>query len=249
MEIKCCDWKDYIFSLKDKSVNLFFLDPPFGIGEEKFGSQYNRNDDNVINGYSAFKGDYSTFICNLLEQCEGKLVDNGSILLFCAWNKLNEVFIALNRYNSSLLFEERHLIVVNHLIWHYNFGVYTKHKFVCSHYHILWIAKEGYKPYFNQFGVHNTTKEAYHDLQDVLIFKKEFQHGGKKNINKLPSKLVEHLIKLTTKQGDVVCDLFAGSFIVPKVAEQLGRVGIGCEFNLKCFFDTNWTQIKLNPEL
>jgi DNA modification methylase len=79
-----------------------------------------------------------------------------------------------------------------------------------------------------------------------LIFKKEFQHGGKKNINKLPSKLVEHLIKLTTKKGDVVCDLFAGSFIVPKTAEKLGRIGIGCEINPKCFFDTELTKLDLD---
>ena len=230
MKIKCCDYKDYY--LQRKSVDLFFLDPPFGIGEENFGSQYNRNNDNVIKDYHAWDNDkdnYETEIKHLLWYCYDKLKDNGSIFLFCAWNNLDIILNAIKKKTFSY-----ELKIVNHLIWHYNFGVYTKHKFVCSHYHILWIAKTK-KPYFNQFGVHNTTKEAYQDLQDVLIFKKEFQHGGKKNINKLPSKLVEHLIKLTTKQGDVVCDLFAGSFVVPKVAEQLGRVGIGCEINPKCF--------------
>ena len=241
MKIKCCDYRDYY--LKDKSVDLFFLDPPFGIGEENFGKQYNRKHENVIQEYHDWNERYHDKIKKLLSYCYSKLKDNGSILLFCAWNRLRDVLNAIEM--ETFLYE---LKIVNHLIWHYNFGVYTKHKFVNSHYHILWIAKKEHQPYLNQFGIHSTTKESYHDLQDVLFFKKEFQKGGRKNINKLPSKLVEHLIKLTTKQGDVVCDLFAGSFIAPKIAEKLGRVGIGCEINPKCFADVNlsWWELKDN---
>ena len=227
MKIENKDCFEYLETLKDNSINLFLMDPPFAIGEQNFGSQYHRKQENIINSYFAIPSDnYHIFMTSLLLKCIPKLKNNGSILIFCSWNKLYEMLYAVSKCA---------LKVINHLIWHYNFGVYTKHKFVCSHYHLLWLAKRGHKPYFNQFGVHNNTKEAYQDLQDVLIFKKEFQHGGKKNINKLPSKLVEHLIKLTTKQGDVVCDLFAGSFIVPKVAEQLKREGIGCEINPNCF--------------
>jgi len=45
----------------------------------------------------------------------------------------------------------------------------------------------------------------------------------------LPPELVRRLVFLSSDPGDVVLDPFAGSGIVPAVAERLGRKPIGCE--------------------
>ena len=45
----------------------------------------------------------------------------------------------------------------------------------------------------------------------------------------LPPELVRRLMILSTDPGDVVLDPFAGSGVVPAVAERLGRRGLGCE--------------------
>ena len=128
--------------------------------------------------------------------------------------------------------------LINHLIWHYNFGVYTKTKFVSSHYHILYYAKTKGKPYFNKNAYHNEDckndrggSKVYDDLQDVIKINKEYKPGQQKNSNALPLKLVEKLIKHTTRANDVVLDIFSGGFTTQFAALKLKRIAWGCEIN------------------
>ena len=53
MKIENKDCFEYLETLKDKSINLFLMDPPFAIGEQNFGSQYHRKKENIINSYFA----------------------------------------------------------------------------------------------------------------------------------------------------------------------------------------------------
>ena len=52
---------------------------------------------------------------------------------------------------------------------------------------------------------------------------------GPSHLAPFPDELARRAILATTLPGDVVLDPFSGSGTVPRVAEQLGRVGIGCE--------------------
>jgi site-specific DNA-methyltransferase (adenine-specific) len=51
----------------------------------------------------------------------------------------------------------------------------------------------------------------YADMEDVWIINKEYQSSGMKNMNKLPSKLVEKIINYSSDKNDMVCDFFMGS--------------------------------------
>jgi len=44
-----------------------------------------------------------------------------------------------------------------------------------------------------------------------------------------PERLVERMVKCSTKAGDIVLDPFAGSATTLKVAEQLQRKGLGID--------------------
>jgi DNA modification methylase len=46
-----------------------------------------------------------------------------------------------------------------------------------------------------------------------------------------PPKLVERMIKCSSRQGDVVLDCFAGSGTTAYVSEQLGRIGVGFDLS------------------
>jgi DNA modification methylase len=48
-----------------------------------------------------------------------------------------------------------------------------------------------------------------------------------------PSEMVARMVELSTKEGDVVLDPFAGTFSVPTVAAAIGRFGVGIEINKK----------------
>lgn len=52
--------------------------------------------------------------------------------IISGWTNLKDILIALDTLG---------LYIENHIIWKYNFGVYTKKKFVSSHYHILYVKK------------------------------------------------------------------------------------------------------------
>ncbi|MGI0439516.1 DNA-methyltransferase [Helicobacter himalayensis] len=46
-----------------------------------------------------------------------------------------------------------------------------------------------------------------------------------------PKEMIERMIKASSKEGDLVLDLFAGSGTTSKVAKEFGRNYIGCELN------------------
>jgi len=63
------------------------------------------------------------------------------MFVFSGWTNLKDILNAL---------DEVGFITINHIIWKYQFGVLTKRKFVTSHYHILFVAKDEEKYKFNK---------------------------------------------------------------------------------------------------
>lgn len=231
--LKHMDAMDFVKEIETESVNCIICDPPFGISEDMFDKHYARDKSFVMKGYQTAPSsnqDYYEWVCKWIHEFPRILKKDGTAYIVCAWNHLCDIE---NAIRSSEKLE-----VVNHIIWKYNFGVYTKNKFVTSHYHILRVVIKGGKPFFNNLAYFdekektNTGHSAqYADMEDVWFIQKEYAQGEKKNINKLPNALVEKMLKYSTKYGDVVCDLFMGNFTTAYVSIQLGRKVIGCEIN------------------
>ena len=111
---------------------------------------------------------------------------------------------------------------INHIIWKYQFRVFTKTKFVTSHYHILFVVKNPKKYYFNKID---------HYPEDVWEIKREYLPGKKKNSTKLPDLLVEKLIKYSSKENDLVLDPFMGNGTTATSCVKLCRNYVGFEIN------------------
>jgi site-specific DNA-methyltransferase (adenine-specific) len=220
--------------LADQSVDLLICDPPFGIQETKLGKHYNRNKQYVIGGYVEAPPNYYQFTLNWLTEAVRVLKDNGSLYIFSGWTNLRDVLNAVASLN---------LYTINHIIWKYNFGVYTKKKYVTSHYHIIYIKKyKNSKVKFNTFcryGAKDRSESGgslnYRDREDVFLINREYQPGQQKNENKLPSYLVEKLIEYSSDVGDVVGDFFLGNFTTAIAAKKLGRKPVGFEINSNHF--------------
>jgi site-specific DNA-methyltransferase (adenine-specific) len=148
------------------------------------------------------------------------------------WNRLEDILKAV-RWNN--------LHTINHIIWHYPFGVYTKKKYVTSHYHILFVVKNKNNYKFNREAIYTDEKMLdgkkinYYDRQDVWKINRENWTGKIKVQNKLPKSLVEKMIRYSSNEGDVVLDPFMGSGQVPYVALELGRDFIGIEKSVNVF--------------
>ena len=110
--------------LPDESVDLIITDPPFGIDFDGKASNYNRNPDNVYNVYRELN---LNNIPSIVYQFNRILKPYGSLWIVMGWNNL---------YLWEL-FSQGYFNQIGHVIWKYQFGVYTKRKPVTSHYHLL----------------------------------------------------------------------------------------------------------------
>ena len=220
--------------IEDNSVDLIITDPPYGIQGDTLDKHYNRDESNVIDGYVEVpSSNYPQFSEDWIKQAERILKPGGSIYIVSGYTNLVHILNALGKTRL----EEK-----NHLIWKYNFGVYTKTKYISSHYHILFYTKKGKRHTFNTFARyadHEKSEQGgscnYSDREDVWVINREYKPGKIKNKNELPTQLLIKLIQYSSNQGDLICDLFLGSFSTAKVAKGLNREAVGFELNKSAF--------------
>ncbi|MCG3253825.1 MAG: site-specific DNA-methyltransferase, partial [Candidatus Heimdallarchaeota archaeon] len=128
--------------IDDDSIDLIIADPPFGIRFDGKGSQYNRKSEFVVSGYSEIKqANYHEFSKAWIKAIYPVLKETGSAYIFSGWTNLKDILIAI---------DDAGFTTQNHIIWKYQFGVFTKRKYVTSHYHILFLIKNPKKYYFNK---------------------------------------------------------------------------------------------------
>jgi site-specific DNA-methyltransferase (adenine-specific) len=216
------------------SVDLIITDPPYGINGDRLHRHYNRKEDFVLDGYVEIPaGEYEEFSRNWIQQAERILKPGGCIYIVSGYTNLFSVLKALR---------ETQLEELNHIIWKYNFGVYTRIKYVSSHYHILFYKKPGEPHTFNTYARYGALEKAedggrlnYQDREDVWVINREYKPGQVKNKNELPTALLTKMIRYSSNEGDLLCDLFLGSFSAAKVAIGLNRFATGFEISQQAY--------------
>lgn len=220
--------------LADASVDLIITDPPYGIEGDRLHRHYNRDERFVIDGYVEVEArHYNAFSRAWIAQAERVLRPGGQLYIVSGYTNLYDVLDALRQTS---------LVEINHLIWKYNFGVYTSTKFVSSHYHILYYAKPGGRRTFNlqaRFPLDASAQDGgsanYRDREDVWIVNREYKPGRVKNKNELPAALLEKMIAYSSNQGDLVCDFFMGGGSTGAVATGMNRRFAGFEISKKAY--------------
>ena len=107
--------------LESNSVDLIITDLPYGIEGDKLDKHYNRNESHIIDGYVENpSSQYPQFSEDWIKEAERILKPGGSIYIVSGYTNLVHI---LNALRKTELKEK------NHLIWKYNFGVYTKTKY------------------------------------------------------------------------------------------------------------------------
>jgi site-specific DNA-methyltransferase (adenine-specific) len=220
--------------LADNSVDLIITDPPYGINGDLLHRHYNRNEDFVVDGYVEIpRSEYADFSVRWIQEAERVLRPGGSIYIISGYTNLIDLLNALKKTN---------LREINHIIWKYNFGVFTRRKYVSSHYHILFYEKPGGKRTFNlesRYGLHEKTIKGRSlnnsDREDVWIMNREYKPGKMKNKNELPTTLLIKMIQYSSNEGEVVADFFCGGFSTAAVALGLNRKFVGFEISRQIF--------------
>ncbi|MHA1721438.1 MAG: DNA-methyltransferase [Promethearchaeota archaeon] len=224
------DCIDGMRELQPESIDLIIADPPFGLEFTGKESLYNRNSEYVVEGYKEIEiTDYRNFTSKWIQEIPRILKSHGSAYIFSGWTNLLPLLQSI---------EDSGLILRNHLIWQYNFAVFTKRKFATSHYHILYVVKDEKNVFFNRIKHYET---------DIWTIPRKYKPNQVKNGTKLPNDLVRKCINYSSKPGDLILDPFSGNGTTQVAAKSEFRHYIGFELNihLKKTIETNLSSIKV----
>lgn len=230
------DCLEVLKSIKDNSVDLIFVDPPYNLGKD-FGNSSDK-------WQSLTK--YIEWCQTWINECIRVLKKDGTFYLMNATQHMPY----LDLYISSKL------KVVGRIVWFYDSsGVQAKNKFGSLYEPILMAVKDETKYKFNYEDIQ---VEARTGAERKLIdYRKKIPtpYNTKKTPGNVwyfprvrfrmpeyedhpsqkPEALMERIILASSNPSDIILDPFAGTFTTCAVAKRLGRKTIGIEINEKYF--------------
>lgn len=221
--------------VKAKTVDLVFADPPFN-----WNRAYDKWDDKMP------REDYLRFTEDWLNLCVDALTPTGSMWVNIPDDTAAEIVLHLKK---------RGLQMVNWCIWHYRFGQNTDRKFISSHVHALYFARDAMNRTWNGDEILEPSDRATTYFDPRTQNKKEGTAGmrlpmgvwyGKfwgriqgnngerraNHDNQLPEVYLERVIRACSNEGDLVMDPFLGSGTTGVIAHALKRRFIGTEFSI-----------------
>ncbi len=196
--------EEEIKKLPDNSVDLIIIDPPYGIGyDTNFRKDKDKNLGKItLDNEKIFK----TFPL-VIQECFRVLKDNSALYCFCRWDTLNSFKDIIERYFN----------IKNNLVWvknNWSMGD-IKGSYAGQYENILFCVK----------GKHKLNNGRATDiLKYDRVAGKSLLHSHQK-----PLRLLDFLIKKSSKSGDVVLDCYAGSGSTLVSAKKLHRKAIGIE--------------------
>lgn len=219
-----------------RQVDLVFADPPFN-----WNRAYDKWDDKMP------REDYLKFTEAWLDACVDSLADHGSMWVNIPDDTAAEIVMHLKR---------RGLTMINWCIWHYRFGQNGTGRFISSHVHALYFAKDPLNRRWNPMEVLEVSdrRSIYFDARteskrdgmpagmrvpmDVWYgpFWGRIQGNNKErranHDNQLPEAYLERVVRACSNEGDLVMDPFLGSGTTGVIAHALKRRFIGTEFSI-----------------
>lgn len=218
--------------LKDKSIDLIFVDPPYNIGKDFNGRKDKWNTDQ----------EYLDWCFRWIDLCLRKLKDNGSFYVMTS-TQFIPYFDLYLRDKISIL---------SRIIWSYDSsGVQAKNYFGSMYEPILFCVKDSKNYTFNSEDIlveaktgakrklidyrknppqpYNTEKVPGNvwDFPRVRYRMAEYENHPTQK----PIALLERIIKASSNEGDIVLDPFSGTFTTSFVAKSLNRKSIGIEID------------------
>lgn len=234
--------------IKDNSIDLIFADPPYNIGKN-------------FNGFKdkwEFESDYLEWSYTWLNLCVNKLKHNGSLYLMASTQSMPYF---------DLYLRER-LTILSRIVWYYDSsGVQAKKYYGSLYEPILYCVKDKRNYTFNSSDILVEAKTG--SVRKLIDYRKATPsvYNSKKvpgNVwefprvryrmpeyeehpTQKPTSLLERIIKASSNEGDVVLDIFSGTFTTSFVAKQLNRKSIGIELQEK-YLQIGLRRLQITPD-
>src|SRR3990167_1847348 len=246
----------YLKTLSRDSIDLIYIDPPFNTGKvqkydrlktkrsesgDRIGFQNQKYSTERISSisYSDSFDDYLKFLSPFLEESFRILDVNGSFFIHIDYREVHYVKVLLDNIFGRENFK-------NEIIWSYDYGARSKTRWSTKHDNILWYVKDRDNYTFNfeeidripymSPGLVGEEKAKIGKTPTDVWWMTIVPTNGKERTGyptQKPLKLVERIVKVHSKPGNLVLDFFAGS----------GTTGEACKIN-----NRRYILVDQNPE-
>lgn len=213
------DCMEYMKNIPDKSVDLILTDPPYNISKYSTGNIY-------LEGRSAINNNISEWDKkiinpqNFVKDFKRILKPNGNIFMFSGYNLLGQYHQAFDSEFDAF----------NLFVWHKTNPTpkIFKNGFLNSLEFIICLWNKKHKWNFS-------TQNEMHNYFECPICMGNERLKNPKHPCQKPLKLLKHLIKIGSNEGDVIFDPFIGVGSTGIAAYELNRKFIGVEIETNFF--------------
>jgi len=244
--IVLADNLEFLPTLADDVAGLVYLDPPFNTGKRRelrrvrverdpegdrngYGGRRYRSRELGVASFADEFDDYLGFLRPRLEEARRLLAPDGSLFLHVDQREVHYCKVALDEIFGRASF-------LNEIIWAYDYGGRSKKRWSPKHDSILWYAKDP-RDYVFDFeamdripymapGLVGPEKAARGKTPTDVWWHTIVSPQGKERTGyptQKPLGVLERLVKVHSRPGDLVLDAFAGSGTTGEAAARNGR--------------------------
>ena len=230
-----------------ESVDLIYIDPPFNTGKAQARTQIETVRDDAAGDRTGFQGrryrtvrigtrsfadafdDFLGFLEPRLVEAHRILKPDGSLFFHIDYREVHYAKVLLDGIFGRASF-------LNEIVWAYDYGARSKSKWPAKHDNILWYAKD---PENYQFHLEECDRIPY--MAPGLVGPEKATRGktptdvwwhtivsptGKEKTGyptQKPLGILERIVKVHSRPGDLLMDFFAGSGSFGDAADRNGR--------------------------
>jgi site-specific DNA-methyltransferase (adenine-specific) len=253
------DSLEVLQDLRDHSIDLVYIDPPFNTGKRQQRVRMRTVRDESNGDRIGFQGKryrtiklgssgYSDIFDDFLEHIEPRFIQthrvlkqNGSFFFHIDYREVHYCKVLLDQIFGRDAF-------MNEIIWAYDYGARSSKKWSAKHDSILWYAKDpnNYTFNFDEMdripymapGLVGKEKAARGKTPTDVWWHTIVSPNGKEKTGyatQKPLGILERIVKVHSNPGDVLLDFYAGSGTLGEAAAKLNRDFILVDNNPEAF--------------
>ena len=224
---------DYLRRMPSEAVELVYIDPPFNTGRKQLRKRFHTKDDVRVPestyGYDDSFDNLVDFLEPRMKEAYRVLKPDGSLFFHLDYREIHYCKVMLDKIFGRESF-------MNEIIWAYDYGARSKRKWSAKHDNILWYAKDPRNYTFNYDamdripymapGLVGPEKAARGKTPTDVWWHTIVSPNGKEKTGyatQKPRGIVDRIVKIHSRPGDLLLDFFAGSGTLGESAHKLGR--------------------------
>ncbi len=221
--LKFGDGIDVMSNMKAASVDLIFADPPYNLSGDTFLTVRSGKPVKLDKGKWDQVKDIHGFNLRWIDACMKVLKPGGTIWISGTLHNHPSVGMTLKKLGFW---------IINDIIWYKPNAtpLLSRNRFAPST-ELIWVASKDKKYYFN----YELAKSINGGKQMRNLWTINAQRHVTSHPTEKPEILLERIISLGSKEGDLVLDPFLGSGTTGVVAKKLKRNFVGIEIDKKYF--------------